>query len=60
MSLSLAFNRYPYTIAMPNSRGGRSEAQHNIQYQAVEVAAQPGPEVRAQGWPGAPGRCLIF
>ena len=30
MSLSLAFKRSSYTIAMPNSRGGRSEAQHNI------------------------------
>ena len=29
MSLSLAFKRSSYTIAMPNSRGGRSEAQHN-------------------------------
>ena len=30
MSLSLAFKPSSYTIAMPNSRGGRSEAQHNI------------------------------
>ena len=29
MSLSLAFKRSSYTIAMPSSRGGRSEAQQN-------------------------------